>query len=792
MSLRDAVAGRLTPLQKFRLYKRKERMAQKIIVNQLYLKPKLVQPLTLPTLNVLRYELFFNYLFEKLKIIDVHLFIKIYNYCNIYLLKLGSFKSKLYLLYHKILKIIWPNSVYLDLKCKYYEVSEEDKKDYIFLDWDEKNLNTNLEIDKVECISLNYQSSLLFLEEYLKPIIYKKIENNKDEYISDIDDSSNEEPEEVIFKKNKITLTDVELDNLYYTFPYARAIRFFKEIPYEEGSVDLHAFSSKEDYKYLKHIYEKFNIYLRNKSVNILKKQQIKSYFYLEELLLLNTNISQNPYKYIDIDKYLMLLQELNIKDKNIIDFQINLAKLHNKNLEKLNIPIEYTELIKTNYIIKKINEVKNMYTNILVEEIKKIEENKVLTEIHLYYEVQYINILKFIEMFLFKFEYILLNDFKYLLNLLYSGVEDQEKFIEFYNTLIEKLNEIKLNLDLDSIHFILEFLEFLYKISYISGLSIVFFENSVAAVKDFRDFKDLRLFRFNYFKRFYLFLVNNNKSYYNFYLDSDTYENLYILIKNYFKKFYVNIEKKIYLYDKFDASIYNEFKKFEIVGSNLNTNLYLIPKYLQILNYLNYTLRFKRKVKVKNNKLRKKMVENMIILFNEKQNLINEILISNLKLDKISEYFFNFTIPFFQNLNVIKYKEILFFKSLYEYILAYRNREVLALNIEMFQEKFVEIFKKHMNLRFKIYRNLIDYNIKNKKKIDLNLVKFWYYDKNIFKIKNKLIKQSIKNIKEYQDLYIEFLNYIKLERKSKFKINKLLKTKKIVKEIKKINAFSV
>jgi len=418
------------------------------------------------------------------------------------------------------------------------------------------------------------------------------------------------------------------------------------------------------DFKELEPYFNYFDL-PETKQVNnlLISKRKHLEDFYIENFILEEINIKNNPYSYIDIKKLKILLVNLQLTEKEK-EFQIKLCLAHNANLKFLKIPLTYINF-QENINKKTVSDYS--FTNINI--IKYIENSKVFTDTNIY--LLFINktVLNFIEIFLLKFKMVL--PISKLLNILYKSLTNKEEFIIFYNMLVKEFNLIKYKLTLYSIRFILEFLELLFDIVRIidNYENILLF--NIQKLKFL--YKDFAIFNLMYFKRFLMFDYNDDTNWLNFLLETYSTNcivnlNYYsMLISDYIIKFYQDIPEDLSL----KTLIFN--KKFKI-----NIFKYFF-RYQSVNNLLKFLLF--------NKTYRKMYVGKNIGFANRDRNFVflgyylpfYDYLVDNFK-DFISDKFF---IPTNSLINLVKYKYIWTCKNLKKAMLRRSNMEFVLFNIE-------------------------------------------------------------------------------------------------------------
>lgn len=547
--------------------------------------------------------------------------------------------------------------------------------------------------------------SLLFkLEFYLIPLIYNSKKNNN---ISIINNSNK-------FKifKNK----ELKQDYFFFMEFIKKEITFYNKIPFD--GINL--------------------------NINIM----------LEDFLSVHINFENNVYSLININEYNKLLIELQLSFDNI-KFYLNLANKHNLIVQNLN----NDTLIYASFKLKSQN-FKSI--NLPLFQVKDYEFKKSLSEFNTYMEFSFKTVKEFIEIFLFKFEFIFSISLDKLLILFYEGITNQSIFFSFYNLLIKQINEVKTQMNLYTLNFVVDFLEFLYILCEIS-FNVLVFNQSIFNLINNNYFKNLRLFRFNFWTRLKLFTFNNSSLYYKyfFFFSHKSINNFYNFILKSFN--IVQINNEISLEDKNMFTLKN-FKN-SIQGFNINKNLSLVYFTLNFLSFikcfLKYFKRLKHYKKKYNNDPKKIKAKQKYIAF------INVYLfkfIYSFNIFQYSELFiynfhYLFTFNSLKYINILKMKDIILYKNFKNKLVSKMKLKDFFYNIDLYKNEFLNIIKKKNLLRFSFFKDLILYNKKKNIKIifffKINLLNL---SSGKFPIKNSLI---IINISKMFDWKFSAKNFI-------------------------------
>lgn len=319
----------------------------------------------------------------------------------------------------------------------------------------------------------------------------------------------------------------------------------------------------------------------------------------IEDFLSIHINFNNNIYSYINIKDYNDFLTNLNLSFKEK-QFYLHLSTQHNLFVQNLNLSFISYATFNTN-LIKKVDN----NNNLTLSKIKKYEFKKSLTEFNTYIEYSFKTVKNFIEIFLFKFEFIFSISLDKILTLFYNGISSQIIFFDFYNLVINEFNKLKTEMNLYTLQFILEFLEFLSVICDVSNFNFLFFNQSIFNLVNNNYFKNLKIFRFNFWTRLKFFSFNNQILYYNYMFFTENYSRLKFY-KYLFKNFDITqINNNLHNNDKSLLNLKN--LKNLIKGIDVNKNLYYIYVIINFFQKFKYNLQLLHKIQKKKNFLKKK-----------------------------------------------------------------------------------------------------------------------------------------------------------------------------------------
>jgi hypothetical protein len=652
------------PVEKYNLYKVADRSAQLIAIKNLYFKPSFVSSFSFYDVYLFKDYLLVNYLLTKLEFINKFKFIQ-------YMSNLKSFT-----------------------KVKYFNISKYIINDYklyntIFLNNDNDNLKWSESIFSSPTISLIDK-----LEFYLTPLKYIP------------DDSKSE-------KENKKELDFFEIVNSQEILNNQN--NFILQEDLKKKSVNLDNSLVKDKMLYLKYLYQEEAVFKYFSPLEVDVDFIINNIeLIIEEFLSLHINFENHisMYLLIDINKYTVLLNNLKLSI-NEITFYLKLANQFNKVIDNYikvkQYPIEFFNFKNKNLIVEG--------EKLSIVKMRNIELKNSLKEFNIYTEYNFKTIIEFVELFLFKFEFIFTISIDKFLNLFYQGIETQSIYFNFYNLLVGEFTKLKTCMTFTTLSYIVEFLEFLYLLGDIAGLNPDFFERSIFSVLNHITFKKLRLFRFNFYTRFKYFSFNNNS----------VQLNNYFIYNNYMNKLLNPLILNLEL-NKKDIELCNRktMKKVlygENITSDMNKLLLLFSDFKKFL-YFKIKIDFFTKYVMK----RKRKVKFYAILFLQPSyqqfqfNLLNFNISKNLKY-YLNLHYYNF--PFLKYINLQKLKEIILFQDLLKQYMSMKNKQNLIRNIDLLKIEIKDISIQINKIRLTFLKGILLYNKKNKNKILLEQINF-------------------------------------------------------------------
>lgn len=743
----------LTKYEQYIVDQKEKRAALSLVINRLITKPFLVDNFTLQEIYVIQLNIFFNYLLEKLYL------------CN----------CKLYFKYRKVLNFLLNYSKYTYLHLKHYVITDislykllwvylindDKKKIYFNLLKNKKFLKSNNNFEYNMLINLDkfdkhvqIKSLLNIFELFLSPIFVLEFKNL---ILPELEKRRKK------FKKNtELPATRIYLKKKYPFFKF-HDVKFY---------LTPKRFLTKEEYKKVKYYYDSESLAQRKKTRSHVRIdfRNIPDIIFYEDLLILQ-DIKENPYQYIHIVHYFIFLKILNLSNIELCN-QIKYAKLHNKTLLKINKNKQRFNILKT-FNLKKddFEKYKLMYNDLDLKKIKSIESKKILGEYSLYCEYSLKTVNEFVEKFLFKLENLI--NIIPILDLYYQGLKDQYIYFDFYNLLVISLKKIKFKFNLYTISFIVDFLEFIYRISYYAGRDEVFFTKSLQFVTKHVTFSKLRLFKFNYWVRFDLFRFNDSKLMFDYFFNIYSYSDMIKFFNYYFDLFNISILNNINVtasdIEYFNCDRLKERLK-EVDGLNFLSNILLISECLDsfynlrifdiyrgfkyfFMNFrlrnIRYYLKFadksiKNRIFINNFIIKYKKIkkcQNLLLnkyyyKYNKYEGIcvikINDFL-KDFRLYHLKIYRFVkrknlfFTLPFLRMFNLLKLKEnhiIFLFLKVFNNA---RNRKVLGYNVYQYRIKLRETLRGFNQLRLMFFTYIVEYNKENQEnKIDVNIINFW------------------------------------------------------------------
>jgi hypothetical protein len=721
----------LTEYEKYLLEKKEERATILFAIKKLFVKPHLVNNFTINEIYVIHINILCNYLLEKLSL------------CN----------YTLYLKYQELLKNLIDSVKFLGLEMKHFIITDinlykllwDHLKIYNSNNFDNdfdynilfKNIKEKKKIKSLISIFELFVSPLYFIRREKIPLYFFKLNEQK-----------------IKFKKKRFKRPSTQMY-------FKRKFQFFK-FRVTKPLILLRRYLSKEDYKKLQILRDPEFKYDKKKAHIRVDLRKIPENIYFLENLLILQNIIDNPFQYIHILNYYSFLKLSHLSNLEIFN-QLKYAKLHNNTLLKTQKKNKYK--IINNFILKKdlLTKYKLIYNDLNFAVIKYIESKKILGEIVLYLEYTFKTVFEFIENFLFKFSKVM--NIVPLLDLFYEGVKNQPIFFDFYNLLSISLKKIKLQFNVYTITFIVDFLELIYYLHFFAGKGMMLFTRSLKLLSNLGIFSELRIFKFNYWVRFHLFSFNDNTFIYDYFFNIYSYSNISIFFYYYFDLFNLFLLSNVNI-NKVDYAYLSNERLVEVDGLNLFSNITIISKYLDSFKnmrifdlykksldfrmvlrlkriqkkYLKFNSKkirdrlfknhFKQKIKIIKNNIKflkkknyysykkKKVLKKNDLIFDFR--LFRGSILRNIRKKKLF-----FTLPIIRSYNLIKLKEThLIINSLKIFNNA-RNREVLKFNFETFRKKLKYTLKKYYELRLEFLIDLMDQK-KNIKLIDFNQMNFW------------------------------------------------------------------
>lgn len=724
------------------LAKKVDKKVKHTIMNNFYFKPVFSTPFNFSEIFILISENYIYYLLEKLKILNNLIYFKFVKIFNIH--EILSCKNISFLEYSSLLySLIWDNLLYFnekDNKESNYLFNLLIKKNYLFKNKDKKTSYFNSILHKFflknEFLKdFDFNKSLLVdFDYFLQPIDTFK---NKKKELKEIEISDSEE---AILKdafEEGISKEDLEIDR--------------EEMEIEKEEMEMEKTFSENLYLDLTNkefLNVQSNLYLlKEKESYLIKKKFLIENCYIENCFLNNINYSLNPYKYIDVKSYKILLDsltDLSVLEKN---FQLKLCVVHNTNLKFLKVPYHINDVKLTN-----VNFNKDLYNGYTVYGISKIEKSKIYLDSMLVLEFLNKNFLNFIEMFVYKFKNLF--SIQKILNNLYVKNFNVNNLIEFYNMFCVNINKKKYSFTTYTISFILDFLNLLYTV--ITNFSL--YENilSFSVLKLKSIFSDLNIFKLYFIKRFILFEFNND---------------------SYYKDFLFNIHSKNFIYNleyyskSFENNFFQDFKAYVNKGKdelihqniikslNINKNLKLyFKKFLFICNFkkLNVIPIDFKKVKQDNDSFKylRSIYSSYFFKFYKYSKPIVNI---------------EFTSNFFDLFNLYKYKFISLLHILSKPLFLPENLKHVYDNIKILKTNLYTL-----EYNYSYIKNIISSKVLKNKDLNLfNYIDFW-------DLLNPLVKITNFSIEERADLFFDYSKFIILLFLKEFKLetNKFIEFK--------------
>ena len=429
------------------------------------------------------------------------------------------------------------------------------------------------------------------------------------------------------------------------------------------------------------------------------------SELYLEEILLEELNIFQNPFFFINIVDFENYLQTLNIQsfEKN---FQLKLAKIHNENLNFLNIKEKKFLNIKEKDQKKEIN-FQNFYI------IKNFEESKIYSDI--FFELNFFQktCFQLIELSLFKFKDFFSMPFLDLIRKLYDSVDTQCNLILFYNLIVNEFQNKITMFTLNDIIFIIEFLEFLFILCRnINRYTFNVFNFNIYKLKLI--IGDIRFLKKNFYKRLFFFRNEKNYNYVDYLFSLYSTKNIFDNFNHYFNFYNFFFSNSINLL--FEEG-YSFFKRFRRNYQNKYLDPLLDIKKKKPISDI-YFMLLRRDLRFlpqyKKRKFGKFFINLNSIFFDRLDTIVNSNISNKSRL---------YTLDIYSIQNTYKYNYLFMtinlnnsFINLINMDLLHFNIENLKKNILKFETHFFLINKEIITFIFNYYKldsfNIYNYNI--------------------------------------------------------------------------------
>jgi hypothetical protein len=709
----------LTDQEKLFLLKIEEKNAQLAISKNLYYKPSLLKNKNLHDIYYLHIELYYNYLLKKLLIYNYKNYLAYYFFLANIKKLFGDIKEFVVSDYH-IYKMIWNN------------ISLVSSNSHILFNENPLVYTVSLvQILEDFLLPLPYMT-LFLLDKRLTNKVRKLLKEGYDyEYI--LKELKKSTPP---INKKKTFLFDKEIvrSSIKPFFERNNKIYRYNDLPHTVAEEPFISAKDRMIAEYATDINREKEI---EDQLNILpfKFRYIPNNIFCENCLLLN-NIYENPYQYIDLKNYANFLKISSISDLELKN-QLYLAKYHNDTLIQLSkTNKEKFSILKSNMELKKNNFGLEEYINMHYMDIKTIEEKKILSEVSLYYEFLLKSVVEFIELFLFKFlNYI---DVSKLLDIFYSGINKQEKFYEFYNLLILEFKKIKRELNVYSISFIVEFLEFIYMCTFYAGVNPNYFKYSINNIRYIYGFNNLKIFESSFWVSCKFFKVNDNKLFMKYYTTTFLYKD----ITNFFK-YYINLFYKNDLVDLTQSNSYTTNKNLsEVDGIDFNTYISDTAEYLSVINllYLQNKSSIALYSPINPFNFNKHDLKMLTLRYNFTQEALLRISkrylehpiqkIFKVGIDSIISYkSYVLTFPLFKSYNIYRIKELYLVFLIHNSILSSRNRRIVSNNLIELKKKNQLNFQSFLSNRRKYFLTLI--NKTKKKSLNINIffiISGWNY----------------------------------------------------------------
>jgi hypothetical protein len=266
--------------------------------------------------------------------------------------------------------------------------------------------------------------------------------------------------------------------------------------------------------------------------------------------------------------------------------------------------------------------------------------------------------------LFLFKFEFVFTVSIDKLLDLFYKGIESQIFFFDFYNLLIGELSKLKYNMTFATMSYIIEFLEFFFLLADIGGFTPEFFERPIYTILNHVYFKNLRLFRFNFYTKLKHFKYNNSIQLNNYYK-----------YKKYINKLLNPVIFNLEINSK-DEEFLNSNTAF-VKNSNISQPIqFHIKKLVKLFSYFDKTIYYKYKISKFKTYVRKRSdkVKFTLILplqYKYIKSIFRKLYAITYKFRRLSFGLPLSDLPIFKYVNLYRLKEIILFKDLLKRFLS-------------------------------------------------------------------------------------------------------------------------
>jgi hypothetical protein len=674
----------LKPVDKYNLYKVADRSAQLIAIKNLYFKPSFASSFSFYDVYLFKDYLLANSLLTKLEFIDKFKFINYMKNLNS-LTKVNFNMSKYIANDYRVYSLIFSNNIN-NLKIKWSK-------------------------------SILYSSTISLIDKFeflLTPLKYTPEKSTKEKEKKELDFFEIVTSQEILNNQTNFIL---QPDSTKST------IHFDKYLLKDKMLYLKYLYQEEAGYKYYSPLEVDVNFIVNN--IELIT----------EEFLSLHINFENHTSMYllIDINEYTIFLNNLKLSIDEIT-FYLNLANKFNnviKNyIKSKKYPLEFFTFKKKNLIIEgeKLN----------ITKMKNFEVKNSLIEFNIYTEYSFKTIIEFVELFLFKFEFIFTISIDKFLNLFYQGIENQLIYFNFYNLLVGELQNLKTSMTFTTLTYVVEFLEFLYLLGDIAGLTPDFFERSIYTLLNHITFKRLRLFRFNFYTRFKYFSFNNNVVKFNY----STYTNYMNKLLN---PLILNRELNKKDLELCNRKTMRRVLYGENVTSNMNKLLLLFSDFKKF-QYFQVKIKFFTKYVLK----RKRKTTFFKLPFLQPSYQLYQFNLLNLNISKNSKYYVNlccYNFSFLKYININKLKEILLFKDLIKQYMSKKNKKDLIRNIDLLKIEIKEIAIQMNKIRLAFLKSIISYNKKNKNRILLEQINFLNLAPGIIPLKHETSMSNIQTI---------------------------------------------